>query len=201
MSQGGPFAFSVALDWARTLVEDLAPVVARVKVAGSLRRRREWVRDIELVVEPKLITVPGLDLFSGPQQAPDIDSIRKVIGEWGTIAKGGDRYIQVMHVLGIRDLKVDVFLAHAPASWGSLLAIRTGPSALAKEAVTRMKRYGRYHVDGRVLVAATSEEFPTPTEEEFFAAAGLRMVAPHRRHLPEAFIGTENYMNQQEVNQ
>lgn len=64
-------------------------------------------------------------------------------------------------------------------SWGSLLAIRTGPYELGREAVTRMRERGYRHEEGRVMKG--SDVIATPDEESFYAAAGLPCRRPHER--------------------
>lgn len=191
MSEGVRVPFAQALDVARLVVAALQPAVQRCKVAGSLRRRRELVSDIEIVAEP--LTVQ--DLAGEPY--PDVDRVRQVMRKLGSVQKDGDRYQQYQLHAG-RGLKVDLFLVHPPAEWGSILAIRTGPANLSQFAVMRMQRYGRHHVNGRIVITRSSMEpldegdaglevWPTPTEEEFFRAAMLPCLPPAQRDSPEAF--------------
>lgn len=182
MSDGLRIPFEQALSIARQLAADLAPHVVRVKAAGSLRRRRPEVGDIELVVEPKLVAG---DLFGAP--APDVQAVKDVAARWGTIAKGGDKYFQVEDLVGLEGLKCDVFLVTPPASWGSILAIRTGPAELGKWAVTRMISRGYRHVDGHVVRVSTGETVPTETEEQFFEYAGLPCLKPALRDSRAAY--------------
>lgn len=181
MSSGTKLPFQEALDVARRLTEELKSVVARSKVAGSLRRRRPEVGDIELVIEPHLVEV---DLFG--RHDPGLEEIRAVVQEWGTILKGGDRMIQVVDVYGKVGLKVDLFLVHPPAQWGSILAIRTGPAELGQLAVTLMRERGFRHRSGYAVNVATGAPVPTPTEEAFFELAGLPCLPPARRDSPAA---------------
>ena len=186
MSVGARLPFDRALAIAQDLVQDLAPVVVRVKVAGSLRRRAATVGDIELVIEPKTVVTQS-DLFHTAPPSPDIEAIERVARSWGEVGKDGERFIQVRHVLGIDGLVCDLFVCWAPAQWGSTLAIRTGPARLGKWAVTRMHDFGLRHVAGHVERVATGETVPTPTEEDFFAAAGLPCLAPRLRDTRAAF--------------
>lgn len=173
-------AYRVAIE----LAKDLHPVVTRVKAAGSLRRQRPTVSDLEFVAEPRLVG----DLFGGGK--PDLEPIRRVVAEWGTVSKNGDRFIQIRHVLGT-ELTCDLFLVWPPAQWGSILAIRTGPAELGKAAVTRMRALGYVHVDGHVERADTREVVPTPTEEDFFRVAGLPCLPPKHRDTPLALKPTD----------
>lgn len=172
--------WEAAAGQAEWLQGELALVTARAKVAGSVRRRRPDIADIEIVVEPRVLDA---GLFGEP--TPDIDSIRAVVAKWGHVAKSGDRYMRVERPAGL--LPVDVFIVTPPAQWGSILAIRTGPADLGRHAVTRLKAYGLRHVDGHVE-DATGTTIPTPTEEAFFALAGLPFLSPGARQFESARV-------------
>jgi DNA polymerase/3'-5' exonuclease PolX len=182
MSAGTKLPWATAAAIAAQLVHELRPVAARVKTVGSVRRRRSEVGDIEILIEPRTMTV---GLFG--EEGPDLDSIRDVASRWGRLTKNGPRAIQVEIPDGIH---VDLFLCHPPAQWGSLLAIRTGPATLSTWAVTLMRERGLRHVGGHVeddcgnLVA-------TPQEEDFFAAAGLPCLPPRLRDSREALRPTD----------
>jgi DNA polymerase/3'-5' exonuclease PolX len=181
MSTGAKLPWAEAASIAEQLVRELEPVAVRVKAVGSVRRRRPEVGDIEILIEPRMITV---DLFG--TMGPDLEPIRAVARGWrsnGCLAKSGDRYIQVFLESG---LGIDLFVCWPPAQWGSLIAIRTGPAELGKHAVTLMRERGLRHQEGHV-VDRSGEIIPTPTEEDFFAAAGLPCLAPRLRDTPAAF--------------
>lgn len=177
MSIGTKTRLADALVIAKQIVDDLAPHCKRLKVAGSLRRKRPEVSDIEIVCEPYM----AADLFG--ENVPDVERIRNAAEQWGTIVKGGDRMIQVQTVMGP---KLDLFIVHPPANWWVILAIRTGPAPLGQWAVTRMHQFGLRCQDGRVLVKATGEEHPIESEADFFAAARLNCLPPARRDQLEA---------------
>lgn len=201
MSVGTRLPWAAAADLARAMCEELAPAVVRTKVVGSVRRRRPEVGDIEILAEPRMIPAPprkrgrkadpAEDLFGEtaaaptpdePEMVPDLEPAREVVGRWGEVVKGGERYIQVVRPDGI---KVDLFLCHPPAQWGSLLAIRTGPSDLSREAVTRIKARGYVHDAGHAAFP-DGTLIRTPTEWDFFALAGLALVPPAQRDTPAA---------------
>jgi DNA polymerase/3'-5' exonuclease PolX len=174
MAIGTRIPLERAMDIARGLAEQLRPHVVRVKCAGSIRRRRPMVGDIEFVIEPRMIAA---DLFGNV--APDLLPIRRVAESWGRVKKGGERMIQVE--LAEYSIDCELYLVHSPAQWGPLLAIRSGPAELAQYAVTRLHDYGRRCEGGRIIDVATGETIPCPTEEDFFRLAGLQLAPPHLR--------------------
>lgn len=169
MSSGQQVAWSEAYEVAREVSDLIAPHCKRSKVVGSLRRRRPLVRDIEIVIEPR--QTPSLGL-TDPE--PDIESVHTALRSLGEVGKCGQRFVQVHGVLG-SGLTLDAFMIHPPAEWGSIVAIRTGPYELGIAAMTRLKRRGTPHRQGRIVGV------PTPTEEAFFEAAGLPCLPPHER--------------------
>lgn len=180
--------------------------VERVAIAGSIRRRRPEVKDVELVCVPR--SSAG-DLFG--TDLADVERVRHELTKWGSLEKSGDRYIRVALGFGLGPAGTccDVFLVHPPAQWGTILAIRTGPRAFGVLCVSKLKGkgwrcrqgavwrpYGR--VDERMGTPAhmfaedtegvdpdatvqTWANVPTPTEAEFFQAADVPYVEPHRR--------------------
>ncbi len=175
MSTGFALQWPEASRLADRVMTALRPLVVRIEVVGSVRRRRTYVRDIELLLEPRMIEI---DLFG--TLAPDVAPIRSALEQLGTWVKGGERMIQITDV-GHAGMSVDVYLCHPPAQWGSLLAIRTGPTDLGHEAMTRVREKKLRHEYGHLVRG--SEVIPTPTEEDFFAAVGLECVPPAERDI------------------
>lgn len=91
----------------------IAPYCDKCEIAGSIRRKCEFVNDIELVIQPKpnqynrLFNRLGIHLL---QLNRDFRYI-----------KNGERYKQFI----FDGTKVDLFIAQ-PDNWGYLFAIRTG---------------------------------------------------------------------------
>lgn len=174
-----PLAEATAL--ARAMATQLAPVVERVEVVGSVRRQKETVSDIELLIEPRTAIVE-IGLFE-TTHGPDIEAVQRIAQSWGSLASIGARYIKVLAAGGYQ---VDLFLCHPPAQWGSLLAIRTGPAPLSQHAVTLLARRGYPHRDGGIV--HRGQRVPVPDEETFFRLAGLPCLPPQHRHRPDAYI-------------
>lgn len=143
MSTGSRLPWDEAYRLAGEVSRELVPHVVRVKAAGSLRRKRPEVGDLEFVAEPRMVTA---DLFGAV--VADVNPIRKALEELGTWVKGAERMMQITDVLGRRGLNCEVNLVHPPAQWGSILAIRTGPYDLGRYAVTAMQKRGYRHERG-----------------------------------------------------
>jgi len=172
---GHRWPIAVAMNAATDVLDTLAPVIARGVIVGSLRCCRPDVGDIEILVEPR--SQPAL--FGAA--AYDTDAVRRRVElDVGAIRMGGSRLLRVALHADPR-MSCEIYLCHPPASWGSLLAIRTGPAELGAIAMRRLIDRGYVHRDGHVVDEATRDVVPTDTEEEFFRLADLPCVMPNRR--------------------
>jgi DNA polymerase/3'-5' exonuclease PolX len=166
----------------------LEPHVTRQVIAGSIRRRRPEVKDIEIVAEPAMVP----DGFLGERRPCSVE-IKELAATWGRLTKGGEKYVQVEDVLG-SGLALDLFLVTPPASWGAILAIRTGPAAYSQMLVSALRGRLMRCEDGRVVssgLLGLDEEVWTPDEESFFGACGVRYVPPEQRGVFPAPTGAE----------
>lgn len=187
--------------WARRLADVVRPVCERVEIVGSVRRERPTVGDLELLVEPTMV-VQQADLFAQGKR-PDTEAVVRALQEDDAgrkVIKGGSRYVQIR--LGGRFGRgdrpnLDIFFCHPPASWGALLTIRTGPAALGRELVTRLRAKGLRNHRGAVWAPGRPDDdpgrptteidgtvwwrVPTPTEEAYFEACDVEHVPPERR--------------------
>lgn len=194
MSTGVRVPIDEARPIAWSLIESLYYACERIEVAGSIRRGRPDVGDIELLAVSKTHEeqVPG-GLFDGPQTVTVMD-IALAVGE--LLAKGvltgvdghkadGERYIKSRHAAS--GLQVDLFIVRPPASWGVLHLIRTGPATYSQWVVTEARRRG-FHVASAQLHRgslgcgiAPCEVVPTPEEGDVFRALGIPPLRPEER--------------------
>jgi DNA polymerase (family 10) len=163
LEQTRRFRRGAAAQYAQGLVEHLGTVagVDRVVVAGSFRRMRDTVGDLDLLVTAKSGSAV-MDRFC------EHSGVREVL------AKGSTR-ASVRLACG---LQVDLRLV-APRSFGASLHYFTGSKAhniavrrLAQERGLKINEYGVFK--GRERVAGE-------TEESVFAAVGLPWIAPELR--------------------
>jgi len=182
----------VAVDDARCAAESVATMLAdaveRIVIAGSIRRDRPDVGDIELVAIPRFTDQPD-----GMFESRRVNRLTETVDAltWaGALAnhpddpKRGERYSKLIH--SASGLQVDLFSASAD-TFGLILLIRTGPAAYSRRFVTDLRRRG-LHVGGGELHRGglgcgdyTCEMLPTPTEEDVYLAADWRYVEPADR--------------------
>ncbi len=159
-----------AQDLAEELFVDLAPYCHRLEIAGSVRRGRADVHDIELVAlprEPGLLQ-PGLPyVLDMKLQADRISHVKP--------KRWGERYRAFM----FKDVQIDLFMVRLPASWGIIYTVRTGPAAHSQALATRALGLGMRVKDGQLW--RDGQPVPTPEEEHFYMALGMEWVRPEDR--------------------
>lgn len=173
---------SVATRLASTLAALFVPRCLRIEVAGSIRRKKPTIGDVELVCIP----LPKLDLFGAPDPAggtlldPMLDSLcaEKKLER----VKGGEKYRQYKLVKA--GCNLDLFLC-TPLTWAVNLTIRTGDSNFSHRLVTP-KSQGGFCPDGYRFSGARlwKDGHPVDLAEEadLFAALGLPWVEPWNRN-------------------
>ena len=139
------------------------PVVTTADYAGSLRRQRSTVRDIDLVAA-SIDPVAVMDAFAG---LPEISHVEE---------RGDTKLVTRTH----SGLNVDLRIV-GPESYGNLLQHLTG-SAEHNEALRGFaKRRGFKICEYGVERLETGREVACATETEVYEAVGLGYIAPELR--------------------
>jgi DNA polymerase/3'-5' exonuclease PolX len=178
---------------AERLVEAMRPFCERIEIAGSIRRGRMEVKDVEIVCVPTWEEVPGDDLFGTPRQVNQLFGwaqktnlarwIKPGVGEiidWQPKEDG--KYWRGL-AYEPDGLKVDIFLAK-PDNFGAIYLIRTGHATFSEAVVTHAKRIGKRCVEGYFTI--DGEPVPTPEETDVFQLLNLPWVEPYARTGPDA---------------
>ena len=162
---------------ARELVVMLAPVCERIEIAGSIRRRKPEVGDIELLVIPKYDgMVDQLDRELGGLMLQQILGHRR--NKLGNITYGPQNKLLFHKPSGIG---VDIF-STTVACWPVALVVRTGGKSTNQEISTRaIERGMRFHAYGPGFTRADNTELVCSSEEGVFRAVGLRYLEPWER--------------------
>ncbi len=194
------FPLSVAEVVAEELVELLSPVCERIQIAGSLRRKKAEVGDIELLCVPNWQAV--LDLFG-----EEVESMSLLDGHIETLMaqgileqRGGMGKMNKLMRHNESGIPVDIF-STSQDHWGMALVVRTGPKELNIKLMGDLKRMGH---EGHAYGVATYgdlkkpssvtlnryradvSEVMCPTELEVFDIAGWRYIPPTEREWPAA---------------
>ncbi len=186
MSSGNPIPYAEALPVAEELRELLAPACERIVIAGSLRRRKALVSDIELVAEPRYYDAAE-GLFDTVRRSA-LDAVVATLDrrEVRLHRRDGSEEVQTRDgnaykALAYRGLPVDLFLVtpESGADWGVILTIRTGPADFSRELVTRCRAWGRRVQGGRLY--AYGRYVPCPDEQTFLAELGMPWLEPEER--------------------
>lgn len=179
---------ALALEYATEIVEWLELATGTIAIAGSIRRGKPDVGDIEIVCVPVITDEPD-GLFDTRQLnhlTLRVDELieSRHLAPHPTDPKRGERYSKLVHRKS--GLQLDLFSA-TDETFGLIYLIRTGPAAYSQRFVTDLRRKG-LHVGGGALHRGglgcgtyECEVIPTPSEGDVFAAAGWPFVKPEIR--------------------
>ena len=164
-SEVEPLAFKI--------VKTIDAYCTRVEVAGSIRRRRPSVNDIDIVVQPKPNS--WVQLIKAIRR--EFDAVTEKQGE-----KLATLYVPFAGKPGQGYLQIDLYRANRN-TWGILLLIRTGSAEhniyLAKLAIRKGYRLayskGLLNEGGKIIASET--------EQDVFQALGLDYIPPEEREL------------------
>lgn len=169
----------------------LKPLVERGEIAGSIRRRRLDVNDIDIVAIPDWsdIRIPN-PLYNTTQIThvkPDetwTKNIPKVLTEKLGLQFliGGKDLLRMM--FRVPELQVDIYRAR-PETWGIIQLIRTGSKEHNVKlcSLARSKGLKLSACSGVVGQEGFGPILASRTEEEIFRALGLEYVAPEKREV------------------
>ena len=163
----------------------LLPALSEVVIAGSVRRCKAQVKDIEIVgLLREDLSIPAAEHAISQLVHQGID--RYWIFDDAN-RKDGRRYKRLLILVGEQEIGVDLFLADA-ANFGAILAIRTGDAEFTRLMVTRgsngLMPAHLCQKDG--YLQSEQGVIPCRTEGDYFAALGLPVIEPSARCLQTA---------------
>lgn len=163
---------------AHKYVDLLSPFCERIEIAGSVRRKKPEVKDIEIVCIPKIVNVINdwEEMWQSltheevhPEFVKIVNTLPKVKGE------PTGKYTQRILPEGIN---LDLFMANKE-NWGYILAIRIGPDGYSKYLADTWVRLGYKGIDG--MLTKNGQPIPVPEEKDLFWLLGLEYVEPEYR--------------------
>ncbi len=165
------YPYEMAYAIAVKVVELLRPHCVRIEIAGSIRRKKSEVGDIEIVAIPKPYSI---GLFE--------NGIASVVNKWEKV-KGDMVYEKTKYTQRIlpEGIKLDLFFAEV-ANWGHIFAIRTGSTDFSHKILARgWVRNGFKSMKG--YLTFDGEQLEVREEEDLFRMSGVQYVRPEHRNL------------------
>lgn len=197
MSAKQKYPRALALDVARVMIAALKPVCHELVIAGSLRRRKAEVGDVEVLYIPRIVDVPDPQDFFGKQiRANAADLVLQQLLSEGTIGKRLNAKMTTtwgdVNKLGTHPasgVPIDLFAA-SHENWWNLLVCRTGGmesniaiASAAKDSGWQWCPYGpgfrRNAPHGKGPKWSMWKE--TKSEREVFEFVGLDYLEPWER--------------------
>lgn len=146
----------------KKLLEKL-PQVQKIEIAGSLRRRKSTVRDIDILVQSK-DSEPIIEKFTNNSM------VKKVL------AKGKTK----SEIITKNNIQADLRVV-PKESWGAALHYFTGPKIhnieLRKIAIKKGYKMSEYGIFDR----KTGKQLAGKTEQEVYKILGLKYLKPEKR--------------------
>lgn len=165
----------------------LSPCCERICIAGSIRRRKATVGDIEIVYVPKMERIRDPDNMFASLLAPMTDTVIRDFQSTGFmerrlnikgVATYGPRNKLMRHVAS--EIGVDLFATTADC-WFNYLVCRTGGAASNVAIATAAQRLGwKWNPYGPGF-SRFGDIRPMPSEEAVFAFVGLPFKASSDR--------------------
>ena len=192
MSKEKPkFPRKAALDVVRELLPRLEPACEIIKVAGSLRRKRAMVGDVELVFVPRLVEGPRVDMFGPRPMVPVTNAVFDWMLAEGVIEKResklgreswGPKNKYARHCAS--GIPVD-FFATAGEGFANYMVCRTGGArnnvAICNAAISKGWKWNPYDGGFSRLTGLGIEQRLMSSEREVFEFVGLPYKEPWDR--------------------
>lgn len=142
------------------VVKRLSPYCSRIEVAGSVRRKKPWVNDIDFVLVPS-----------------DLWNLHHEIIGMGQVRMSGNKIMRVM----VGSTQIDIYFA-SEETWATLLLIRTGAAENNIRLASLAKNRG-WHLaaSGDGLFDESGQRIAGDSEESIYGALGLPYQKPEER--------------------
>jgi len=149
----------------------------RIVIAGSIRRQKPDVGDLELLCIPKYID--GVDMLDAKIQTMIyFDMLGYRLNKLGSKVYGAKNKLLLHRPSGIG---VDIF-STTEECWPVALVVRTGGEKTNKEIASRALERGiKFHAYGRGFTRADGSELICQSEADVFKAVGLAYREPWER--------------------
>jgi len=156
----GKIALERAEIAAEAVIKRLAPYCKKIEAAGSVRRQKPWVKDVDFVLI-----------------VSDLWGLHSEVKKLGQVRAAGAKLMRVM----AGATQIDLYIA-TPETWATLLLIRTGSADNNIRLATLAKKRG-WHLaaSGDGLFDEDGERIAGDSEESIYQALELPYQEPWER--------------------
>ena len=167
---------------ANAFADTLRPSCERIEIAGSIRRRRPTVNDVDIVCIPRYTLLAGALFDRGDNTTSELDRVLHQLESDGRIQLINDGPKLKRGTFPRKeDFPFDIYIADA-STWAMIYLVRTGPAAhnqmLCQLAI---ELGGRFHADGAGITDKTGKLTPADSEAKVFELLGLPYQEPEQR--------------------
>lgn len=192
---------------AERVVVALRPLADRIEIAGSIRRGRDLVHDIDIVMLPKRTPSPQAGLFGAPEGKAEtstqeieralatkvVPKIKKLFAWRGQMEANGPK-IKKWKMLVLKGspsssdedifIKTDLYICYFPEWFQTLYLIRTGSVQHNIMMCARAKERGwTLHASGEGLFNRNGDMVANESEEAIFKALDMDYKEPSKREV------------------
>ena len=195
MSEGAAMDLETAKLYARQFIGQILDVCEKAEIAGSIRRGKPQVHDIEILAMPRFEVKQEMLLDGVVERKVNLlhQRMQQLLRN-GTVTADrqrkdkhkdpfGERYYRVNYSPGLLKIPIDLFVVLPPAQWGTQFLIRTGCAEFSHWIVSQRIGEGIRFRDGHL--ERNGVVIDTPTEESVFKALRIPYIPPERRCLDE----------------
>jgi DNA polymerase/3'-5' exonuclease PolX len=174
MSDADRIPLAEAVTIAADVCAVLRPFCERLEVAGSIRRQRPTIGDLEVVCIPRRVLT---GLFGDAQEVDP--GFCDAVNQWPKVkGEPTGKYTQRLLPSG---LKLDLFMP-ATENWGLIFSVRTGSARFSAQVLgRRWAQLGYKSVEGRLTRVRDGMVIPIWEERDLFTLLRLSYVEPPAR--------------------
>lgn len=190
------YPLSTARGIAEEIIENISSVCERVEIAGSIRRERPFVKDIEICVVPRWSeTSKQIDLFNTTSVRANLLYEHLKDDSFIRWIKPGTNQIIDWHIKPdgkywrglIGQIKLDLFIANKE-NFGAVFLVRTGSSQFSNALYLYARNRKGFDKGQDGFLVKDGKRIETPNEADVFNAVGLPFLDAAKRNLD---IGNE----------
>jgi DNA polymerase/3'-5' exonuclease PolX len=177
------FPRSFAVSVASEFLEALVPGCGRIEIAGSIRREKPEVNNIDIVAIPRVVQLQDLSGKPGILEENLLEThlARLYARGWFTVLSNGPRVKRLTRLIEGQSVPTTIRMADEESWWTSLLVTTGSHGHNISLSCRAFDRGMRLRGDGSGLFEADGTRIVVQSEEEIFTLLGLDYRPPSAR--------------------